>query len=351
MHALKIVGKILLCIVAVAAILLAVLTVAEYRPLETEAVTVSGGGGKTLNAGDEITLMTWNIGYGALGSNADFFMDGGSMVMTADENRVRANLEELIGAAKETGADILLLQEVDLASTRSHGINETALWREAFPDMASAFAYNYNALFVPYPWPPIGHVESGLMTLSAFAPAQAERVSLPCPFSWPVRTVNLKRGLLVERFPAAEGKELVLINLHLEAYDNGEGKAAQTEKLLSLMRAEIEKGNYVIAGGDFNQVFSSVDMSAFPVYEGNWQPGQIESGVFEPDLHVTQDASKPTCRSLKTPLDGADLTNFQFYLIDGFIVSDNVNVVSVETLDKGFSASDHNPMVLKVTLN
>ena len=124
MRALKIVGKILLCIVAVAAILLAVLTVAEYRPLETEAVTVSGGGGKPLNAGDEITLMTWNIGYGALGSNADFFMDGGSMVMTADENRVRANFEELIGAAKETGASrdkALLLQHMVLSH---HGLAE-----------------------------------------------------------------------------------------------------------------------------------------------------------------------------------------------------------------------------------
>ena len=117
------------------------------------------------------------------------------------------------------------------------------------------------------------------------------------------------------------------------------------------MRAETAKGHYVIAGGDFNQVFSSVDTAAYPTYPGNWQPGQIESSVFEPDLHVTQDASLPTCRSLKTPLDGADLENFQFYLIDGFIVSDNVNVVSVETLDKGFAASDHNPMVLKVTLN
>ena len=208
MRAVKIIGKILLAIIAIAAVGLAVLTIAEYRPLETEAVTVSGNGAKTLNPGEEITLMTWNIGYGALGSNADFFMDGGKMVMTADESRVQANLKEMTDGAKEVGADILLLQEVDLASTRSHGVNEAAVWREAFPDMASAFAYNFNALFVPFPWPPIGHVESGLLTLTAITPSQAERVSLPCPFSWPVRTVNLKRGLLIERFPVSEGRSL-----------------------------------------------------------------------------------------------------------------------------------------------
>ena len=50
-------------------------------------------------------------------------------------------------------------------------------------------------------------------------------MQLPCPFSWPTRIANLKRCLLVERIPIADSdKELVLVNLHLEAYDDGEGK-------------------------------------------------------------------------------------------------------------------------------
>lgn len=36
-----------------------------------------------ISRGKEISMMTWNIGYGALGDNADFFMDGGKMVNTA----------------------------------------------------------------------------------------------------------------------------------------------------------------------------------------------------------------------------------------------------------------------------
>ena len=62
------------------------------------------------------------------------------------------------------------------------------------------------------------------------------------------------------------------------------------------------------------------------------------------------DPSVPTCRSLDQPLEGADLTNFQFYMIDGFVVSDNVEIKSVETKDMGFKATDHNPVVMDVVL-
>ena len=58
----------------------------------------------------------------------------------------------------------------------------------------------------------------------------------------------------------------------------------------------------------------------------------------------------PTCRSLDRPLAGASAEGFQFYLIDGFIVSANVRADSVETLDYGFVSTDHNPVRLSFTL-
>ena len=44
----------------------------------------------------------------------------------------------------------------------------------------------------------------------------------------------------------------MLVNLHLEAYDDGEGTDAQTAALKSFLEQEYAKGNYVIAGGDYN---------------------------------------------------------------------------------------------------
>ncbi|MBQ9305473.1 MAG: endonuclease, partial [Butyrivibrio sp.] len=59
------------------ATVLGYLTLDEYNPDAVEKLEVENYGGKTLKTNKAIRIMTWNIGYGALGDNADFFMDGG----------------------------------------------------------------------------------------------------------------------------------------------------------------------------------------------------------------------------------------------------------------------------------
>ena len=347
---LKIIGGIILALVIVLALALGVLTITEYRPAATETVTADHPVPAVLKAGDPMTMVIWNIGYGALGDNADFFMDGGTGVYTADRDRVQQNLAGIRETLAGLDADIIALQEVDIGSDRSYRTDEREALRDVIPGGSEAFAYNFNSLFVPYPLPPIGHVESGLVTLSRAEAREAERISLPCPFSWPLRIANLKRCLLVSRFPV-EGtdRELVMVNLHLEAYDSGEGKEAQTRQLLELLRDEYGKGNYVIAGGDFNQLFSNVD-SPYPVYSGMWQPGIIDADTFMGGFSLLMDPAVPTCRSLDRAYAGENPDGFQFYMIDGFIVSDNVHPDGIETLDQGFVHSDHNPVRLRFTL-
>ena len=349
---LKVIGCILLALVLFVAVALGVFTIAEYRPADTETLIADHETAAVLEPGKPLTIVSWNCGYGALGDNADFFMDGGSSVYTADRERVDSNLAGIREKLEALSPDLMILQEVDINSSRSYGTDERTILREAAPAGASeAFAYNFNALFVPYPLPPIGHVESGLYTLSAAQPRTAERLSLPVPFSWPVRLVNLKRCMLVSRYPVkGTDRELVLINLHLEAYDNGEGKEAQTRQLVSFMQEEFAKGNYVIAGGDFNQRFTNIDQSAYPVYEGMWQPGEISAEAFGSNFTLLMDNTTPTCRSLDKAWAGAEKEGFQFYLIDGFIVSANVTPDAVETLDFNFVCSDHNPVRMTFTL-
>ena len=348
----KTVGIVLLVLVLAAVGLVACLSITEYRPQDLEEVSLTGGADKTLAPGDRLTVMTWNIGYGALGDNADFFMDGGSGVQTADEDRVRSNLAGIAQAVDQVSPDVLLLQEVDRDSRRSWHIDQAAWLQDRWPDKTGAFANNFKVAFLPYPVPPIGQVDSGLLTLSSFRVGSAQRVQLPIPFAWPVRMANLKRCLLVEHIPL-EGtdRELVLINLHLEAYDNGEGKAAQTAMLEQVLNEQAEAGNYVIAGGDFNQIFSNADQEAYPAQEGKWQAGQIDGEkLIAQGWSLLMDASTPTCRSLDQPYAGADRASFQYYLIDGFILSSNLDLDSVQTQDLGFVYTDHNPVVLRLTL-
>lgn len=275
-------------------------------------------------------------------------MDGGSGVSpTGGRAKVEENLAGILAAIQEANAQIVLLQEVDQSSARTNRIDETAYYQQN-TGLNAAYAVNYQCGFVPFPLPPIGAVKSGVLTLSAYQPAQAQRQSLPVPFKWPIRVANLKRCLLVERVPV-EGteKELVIINLHLEAYDDGEGKRAQTEQLMQIIAAEYRNGNYVIVGGDFNQTFEGAD--TFPVLdESTWQPGKLYNSELPAGFSYVFDASKPTCRLLDKPYDG-DRENAQLYVIDGFIVSDNLKVNLIQTVDLNFQHSDHNPVLLQVT--
>lgn len=349
---LKILGCLLLVVILLAGGLIAYLSITEYNPADTEILAVEGTTPDSVRFGDTYQLLSWNIGFGALGDNADFFMDGGSMVKPSDEARVKENLRNFVETAASVSPDFIFLQEADTNSTRSWHIDQTQAFRDAFPGSESVFAYNYNVSFVPYPVPPIGKVESGLFTLSSRKISEATRVKLPCPFNWPVRIANLKRCLLITRLPIEPyGKELVLINLHLEAYDDGEGKIAQTNLLKQILEEEAAKGNYVIAGGDFNQTFSNVDLSRYPQQEGLWASGLIDVSSFGADWQFLMTNEVPSCRSLDRPYAGADHKDFQYYVIDGFIVSSNVNVQSFDVLDLGFVWTDHNPILLNFSLS
>ena len=380
---LKITCIVLGVILAAAIIFVGVLTITEYKPDDSESLEVTSGStfGKNTtgsaklspSVGDSISIVTWNLGYGSLGANADFFMDGGDSVYTSTAKQVNDNMEAITSELNSLAADIFLLQEVDERSSRSHKINEADILREKLPSYTSSYAYNYKTLMVPYPLPPIGRVTSGIMTLSSFEVSDAERIQLPCPFSYPIRLCNLKRCLIVSRIPIAGSEhELVIVNLHLEAYDmrtdphlkstswrrkmleaydSGEGKAAQTRMLADILQNEAAAGNYVIAGGDFNQTFSNVDLSAYPQQSADlWAPGSIDVSEFGDSFTCSTDSSAPTCRSLDKPYEGSDHESFQYYVIDGFIVSSNLQINSTETIDLDFKNSDHNPIRLDVAL-
>ena len=176
---------------------------------------------------------------------------------------------------------------------------------------------------------------------------ESTRIQLPVPFSWPVSTINLKRCMLVNRTPLDNGKELVIINVHLEAYDSGEGKIAQTKQLYEFMDAEAKKGNYVIVGGDFNQTFPGAKL--FPaIYEGCWMPEVVEKELPE-GFSFAFDAEEPTCRLLNKPYKGND--NPMYYILDGFIVSGNLSNEELEFIDTAFVSSDHRPVKLTVSFN
>ena len=343
---LKIALIVLGVVVVLAVAFVLYLTLTEYKPADVEAVeTLSYGDAETPGSG--ITLMTWNIGYCGLGANEDFVMDGGAGSGKPEREDFNTYYDGVLATLREHEADVYLMQEVDSDSARSYRVDEARGISESLGAASSSYALNYSCPFVPFPWPPMGRVNSGVMTVSDFAVSgDAERISLPCPFSWPVSTANLKRCLLVTRYDLPDtGKQLVVVNLHLEAYDDGEGKAAQTQALFEVLEQEYAAGNYVIAGGDFNQTFPGT-LDRWPIGEGDvWAPCVLEAESLPEGWSYVFDDSSPTCRLLDAPYD-AETT--QHYVLDGFIVSPNIEVLSVETQSLGFRYSDHNPVVMEI---
>ena len=349
---LKVLLILVLIVIAAAVLLFGWLTAAEYRPAPVEdAEVLRTGENASLAVGDSVTVLSWNVGYGGLGKDSDFFMDGGKDSKSADRETVGRYLEGIHRTIVDQDPDLVLLQEVDTDSSRTYGIDERGLLAQGMS--SQTFAFNYSCPFVPIPMPPIGKVHSGLLTMTNGAEIErAERISLPCPFTWPTRIANLKRCLLVSYLPVAgSDKQLVLVNLHLEAYDDGEGKIAQTKQLFDFMQAEYAKGNYVIAGGDFNQIFQG-SLERYPnTHPENWEPGVLDVELLPEGWALAYDLSTPTCRLLNQPYDPSDTAGTQYYVIDGIIASPNVKVDSVETVDAQFENSDHNPVRLSFSLS
>lgn len=323
----------------------------EYRPEPVKNLQIDGKA-KVEKVDVELKFLTWNLGYGGLGKDADFFMDGGVSSKPKNIDIVNRNLKGILEALSSAETDVYLLQEVDVASKRSFKINQYELLKSNLLDFELYFACNFGVYFVPVPFlDPLGKAHSGVVTGSRFKTDEAVRISLPSIDSWPEKLFHLKRCMLVSRYRKIDGKELVVINIHLSAYDDGEIRNEQMKKIKNLAVSEYEKGNSVIIGGDWNQRFPGIKKNQFGVYttdekylswaqkiDDNWTPKGWK-WVFDQKI--------PTVRNNESAYEsGKNFTT----VIDGFLVSPGVEVISVETFDLGFEFSDHNPVVMKVKL-
>jgi endonuclease/exonuclease/phosphatase family metal-dependent hydrolase len=344
----KILGILLAVVVVGAGVLIGFLTITEYRPNDREALQINGAGTSALSVGQPFKILSWNIGYASLDTTEDFFMDGGTHVRPASDTNVKNNIENIRQRVSNDSWDAVLIQEADVRSHRSYNVNQVEYLTKDYGE-SWVFGYNFKANFVPYPLPPIGSVKSGLLTMNTFTPREAMRINLPSPFAWPVRVANLKRCLLAEWIPVAgSDKELVLVNLHLEAYSSDSGRDAQMRVLMDFLNAEYDKGNYCIAGGDFNQNFPGIDSELFRVKNDSWVPGAMTIPL-QTGWRFTADTQIPSCRLLNEPYSGS-YEDTQLYVIDGFILSPNVRLESVKTLADGFTYSDHHPVSMEVVL-
>jgi endonuclease/exonuclease/phosphatase family metal-dependent hydrolase len=306
-----------------------------------------------------VRLLTWNVGYGGLGAEDDFYYNRGDFFWT-ELGRARAprdRVDRYVAGQQLTlanvPADFYLLQEVDTASRRSYYTNQLDSARRVRPDFAVAYAPNFRSRRVPLPifqpWDHYGRVESGLVSLSRYAPETSTRIQLPGEFPWPTRLFQLDRCLLRQAYSVRGGDSLVVYNLHLSAYDSdGSLRRQQMDELRRRALADYGAGKYVIAGGDWNQLPPGFNwFSLNPTVTETQLPPAIAFDYFPAGWVWAYDPAGATVRKSDAPYE----EHFsERSLIDFYLLSPNVRIRRVKTINQGFAFSDHQPVYLEAEL-
>jgi len=321
----------------------------DYQPEDITELEISGNPVSSNLTDTTFTLLSWNIGFCGLGAEMDFFYDGGEMVRPTEQLIEKYTNGVLDYLQSVDSLDFILLQEVDKNSARTNKQDETQLIQETLSDFGSSYGINYNVKFVPLPFTnPLGKVEMGQVNLTKFQPESSQRYSFFSAYAWPKRLFMLDRCFVVSRFKLGNGKDLVIMNTHNSAYDAG-GKLRDAEMpiIRDLMLEEFEKGNYVVAGGDWNQNPPDYDLAEVDKKYPAVLREKLDASLFPPEWQIVYDPQKPTNREIDAPLT---IGKTEGTIIDYFILSPNVQKEQIKTLSQNFQFSDHEPVFLKIKL-
>lgn len=341
-----------------------------YRIEDNHKLSVSGNVSRQVQLDTSYTVLSYNVGFGAYSPEYSFFMDTGVMndgreitgtyAKGLNKKDVQKNVDGQAQVLKDNNVDFCFLQEVDERADRSYDINMIKAMQGALPSRCSTYAENFHTAYLQYPFnDPIGTINAGILTLSNYRIDSAVRRSFPVTTSLIDKLFDLDRCFAVHYLPIeGSDKQLVLINLHMSAYDEGGTiRAAQLKMLNGVLAEEYEKGNYVVAGGDFNHCliadkFESDEVALQHFPSDQKTPDWVKNSVLHNSelaqgFSIAASADVATCRGAEMPyVKGVNYST----VVDGFIVSDNVTVVRENTIDTDYAFSDHNPVIMEFKL-
>ena len=327
----------------------AYILIAYKRIPDNQELEISNGTDKPISTDTEYKMVSYNAGFGAYEPDFSFFMDGGTESWAFSKERLTKNMQAMTDYLSGFGADILLLQEVDKNATRTYHVDETEYLKNAVQG-DSIFAVNWDSPFLFYPLTqPHGKSLTGILTLSSFQIDSAIRRQLPVEDSL-MKIVDLDRCYSKAYLPVeGSDKKLALYNVHMSAYtSDGTVADRQLELLLSDMEEEYSKGNYCISGGDLNKDLLGDSSEYFGIKGDQYSWAKpIKMELFDgKHLQLICSGNQPSSRVTDAPYNPQQFVA----VLDGFIVSDNVEVLSKETIDSGFAYSDHNPVTMQFKL-
>lgn len=287
-------------------------------------------------ASREISVTTWNVGYGALGAGADFIADGGTSMRALDAETIALAAEEIGQMAGAFGSQFILLQELANGGALTRGI-----------PVQDVIENNLGVYSTTY-WQDLGVSEPlrtshgmGVYGRNLIANVRSEELPQEPGYFF----LNVKRyyAAMVSEVPiSGSDRSWILINIHLSAFDKDAGvRRAQIAAVFELAQAEFAKGNYVVIGGDWNMKISASDFPHTTSDENLFWVFDFPNEMLPNGWRFATDDDTPTVRTLHKPYVAGE--NFTM-IIDGFAYSPNVALRRVSTQDLGFERSDHHPV-------
>lgn len=289
--------------------------------------------------GRQISITTWNLGYGALGAGADFIADGGAHLRSLPKPVILTASRNIAATARGFDSDLLLFQELAKANFLTRNVPLLATVETALPAYTPLF---WEGLHLSEPPDPLA-LSHGLGVFAKNGGATLSVRELPQEENPMVLGIRRYYGALVAELPIkGSTHKWVLINIHLAAFDDGATiRRAQAVAVLEYAQSEYAKGHYIVIAGDWNMRLAP------DAFAHDTEPEYLEWLVdFPPNLlpqgwNIGADPSIPTVRTLQKPYVAGD--NYTA-IIDGFVTSPNVATLRVKTLDMAFQYTDHQPV-------
>lgn len=341
---LKILLFIFISIIALSWIFLGYINFNAYKPNKIEDLEIINNPKKIINSNTDLNLLSYNISYSILDENAEYYFEGGLSTKAYSKKQVENNLNSISDFLAKNSYDFIMLQDVDVESKRSYKINQFNYIQNKLKNYGSIFNTIHKVSFIPYPISmPLGQVYSGDAVFFKYRANSSERYALPSDKKWPMKMFCENKAFSTTEFNLSNGKKLILLNFNLNDNSiNDKTKLLQIKEIKNYIEGEYKKGNYIIAGSNLGYILHD---SPYKCSEGFPQGLPYPPYDFEmKNFKFVYDTKYPTFRSASMPyIKDKNFTS----ITDGFLVSDNIEVLNISTVNLEFKNSNHNSVQLK----
>jgi len=288
-------------------------------------------------AGNEISVLNWNLGYAGLGKESDFKIDGGDMIRPPSQQVVRKNISGIKSLIEKNKSDIHLFQEISEPDMLTRGENVLSSVQKSLSDYDYFYSSDFRTKLIPTRWA----LRHGLASFTQFKTEPAKLIELPLEPTKLGGTVQRLYHIQHTGFKNESGENWVILNLHLSAFDEGGNvRLKQFDSVIKIADEFYQQGHHVVVGGDWNIQLSGTEFPTTTKEEFLFWRTKLPTEKILPGWQIVVDHDTPTMRSNERPyVKGENFTS----IIDGYMVSPNVEVIEVETIDTNFEFTDHQP--------